>query len=272
MKEQTKHLKLILPALFSTIVSANATSTPTAPALTMGPASGWFATIQGGALWTNSSDSMTVSNGSPYPPPLNVDHYSVNGNQTSGVIAVLGGYQWRHQGEWIPAYSLALRYQHFFNASLNGVVTQYSLPQFANYNYTWNVDSNLISLYSKIDLFQYGRFTPFFDVGVGAAINHTSDFNETALSGVTPRISPAFQSNSQTSFTYNLGLGVDFAVTSQWSVSVGYDYQYFGAIKSGPGLTTWSADRLSLGNLQGNMVTAGLTYYFDDMSPKYQGK
>lgn len=226
----------------------------------------WFVGIEVGALWPNTPSVMTVANGSNYPSPYNVDRYSADLGSDAALSAMLG-YQWHRQTEWIPAYTLALRYQHLMANDLAGEITQYSSPEFLNYDYRWNVHSDLLSLYSKIDIHQYGDFTPFVDLGLGLALNHSGRYQETAKAGVTPRISPAYQSHSQSEFAYNLGFGIDYALAAQWRVSVSYDYQNLGRFQSANGVSTWSAERLNMGEYKANTLSAGVTYYFDSLMP-----
>lgn len=225
----------------------------------------WFAGIDLGGIQSNVSGSLTVANGSDYPPPLNVDNYSKS--QTSPMM--LGaqiGHRWMRDEQWVPAYALALRYQHLFVSDVKGSITQYSLPEFKNYSYQWGVGADVVSLYSKFDLAKYGRVMPYVDVGLGLSFNSSVNFNETAYVGVTPRINPAFGAKTSAQFAYNVGAGLDFSLSPQLLISVGYDYQQFGNMASGQGESTWSNERLSLGNFTGNTALVGMTYLIDGSS------
>lgn len=226
----------------------------------------WFVGVEAAALWPNTPSVMTVSNGSFYPSPYDVDRYSIEAG-TDAALSARVGYKWQRQREWIPAYALALRYQHMIANDVGGHIMQYSMPEFLNYDYHWDLHSDTLSLDAKIDLHQYGRFTPFVDLGLGFALNHAGGYSETAFAGVSPRESAAYQSHSQSDLAYNLGLGVDYAIAPQFSLSLSYDYQNLGSFKSGYGRGSWHAERLSLGDYKANTLTAGLTYYFDSLMP-----
>lgn len=228
-------------------------------------AGSWFADIDLGVMQGNASDSLTVANGSDYPPPLNVDNYS-KGSTTPVMLGLQVGHRWQRDAKWVPAYALALRYQHLFVSDVKGSITQYSLPEYNNYSYRWGVESNVLSLYSKFDLAKYGRVMPYVDVGLGLSINRSISFEETAYPGITPRISPDFGAKASTQFAYNVGAGLDFVLSSKLLLSVGYDYQQFGSMTSGPGKSTWSGERLSLGNFTGNTALVGMTYLIDGAS------
>lgn len=226
------------------------------------PNNGWYAGVSGSVLWSNLPSSMSVNNGASCVASLNKDVYSVK-KGTDTAFSVNAGYQWQNERQWFSGYALGLRYQHFYMKSIKGTVTQYALPQFLNYNYTWDLGSDLIALASKIDITRYGSFTPFIDLGLGLALNHTGTFSEMAVAGVTPRISPRFGGQRQRNFAYNLGLGLAFDLLPQCSLSLVYDYQALGGLRSTKGESTWSGEHLDLGSYKANMLSLGLTYHFD---------
>lgn len=224
----------------------------------------WFFSVDAEALWANVGNSTTVDNGSDFPAPANVDFYSVNNNtQASPGIALSSGYRWQRNQKYIPSYLLAVRYQHLFNHQITGTVEQNSLPEFTNYSFGMGTTTDVVSAYSKIDLFQYNRIMPYIDGGIGAAFNHTTRYQEAASPGVTQRVSPAFTQQTRNTFAYNVGAGIDVILTPQVIMSVGYDYQSFGALASGYGQTTWANTQLDLGRLSANTALVGITYLSD---------
>ncbi|CAM2961667.1 SPOR domain-containing protein [Legionella worsleiensis] len=219
--------------------------------------------IDAGLVSTNSPDFMTVNNGSNYPPPEHVDSYSVDLNRMTQIGLQIGS-RWKTDNQWIPVYALALRYQHLFRKNIDGSITQYSLPEFTNYSYRWGINSNVVSLYSKMNVVSWGRFMPYVDAGIGVALNRGMYYSEAAYSEITPRVSPAFRSGTIGQLSYNLGLGLDIALTEQLLMSIGYDFQSFGKMQSQNGMTTWSGERLSLGTFKTNTGLVGLTYVLGD--------
>lgn len=220
----------------------------------------WFVAADIGPLWSRFNNTMTINNGSGFPPPQNVDLYSAAARHSQPMLALMAGYRWQQARSWIPAYSLALRYQHVFSQNIVGTISQYSLPEFNNYYYSWAMDANIVSLYSKINLYQYDRVLPYFALGLGGASNHTRGYQETALSGVTPRISPNFAARSEGQFSYTLGAGIDFLVRPQVIISLGYEYQSLGSVSSGAGQTTWSSTNLNLKSVSTNTALISVTY------------
>lgn len=230
----------------------------------------WFVGADLGVLYPLKNNVMRVNNGSFYPEPLNVDEYSVSQPDLT-LLAFLVGQQWERSEKWLPAYELALKYQHIFPQTINGSITQYSLPEFKNYEYTWEVGAEALSLYSKLDIVKVGRIMPYIDAGLGISFNRSLGYQEAAYAGVTPRVSPAFSSHTNENFAYNVGAGVDVILTPKVSMSMGYEYQFFGQLISGSGLSTWSGEKLNLGDLSTNSVKIGISYLIDEpLSPEYR--
>ncbi|KTD44622.1 SPOR domain-containing protein [Legionella quateirensis] len=216
-----------------------------------------------GQVDPNTPKYMTVNNGSNYPPPENVDQYSVKLNNMNQMGLQIGS-RWLRNEKWIPAYALALRYQHLFRKNIDGSITQYSLPDFNNYSYRWGISSNVVSVYSKLNLVSLGRFMPYVDAGVGVALNQGMNYSETAYPDITARVSPSYRTNSTRQLSYNVGLGLDVALTQQLLMYVGYDFQSYGRMQSENGMSTWSGERLSLGTFNTNTGLIGLTYVLGD--------
>ncbi len=221
----------------------------------------WFVSLGGGAQFPELNSHTKVNNGSEFPDPYNYDQYSIN-NDNAGVIAASAGRRWQNNNFWFPSYSLSIFWQYFFKTHISGEITQYSLPEFTDYTYNLDFTSNLLLASGKINLFQYGIFSPFVNGGIGSSFNNVSNYNEKALAGVTPRVSPAFRDSNTSEFAYNIGAGIDVQLLPQFILSVGYIYQDLGPISSGNGVDTWSGQSLNLGSYRSNEVLITATYLF----------
>ncbi len=223
----------------------------------------WYVAMDAGGVQANMPGAMTVPNGSDYPPPANVDHYSVDSLQTV-MLDIQAGQRWYRDAIWIPSYAFALRYEHLFKKNITGMVNQYSDPAFTTYSYTWGVSADVISLYSKFDLARYNRFMVYVDAGLGLSFLQAHAYNETALPTVWARDNPNYASKTNYQFSYNVGAGLDYTLDRNFLLSVGYSYQSFGNLSSGFGQgPDWNDTRLHLGRLNANMVFAGLSYLID---------
>ena len=219
---------------------------------------GWYVSADFGAQ-RNSLNNMHVFNGSDFPSPENFDLFSVDNNYQY-LLALSGGYRWERDCWWLPAYSLGMRYKHVFGRNVGEKIMQYSDPEFLNYSYHWRIYSDVLLASTKLNIVQYKRFLPYVTGGVGGAINKAKSYRETALPGITPRISPAFGNSNSTKLTYNVGAGVDFQVSPQVLMTLGYEYQNLGKVSSGSGLYTWAGQALNLGSYQSNAALLSVSY------------
>ena len=231
----------------------------TAISPTLNTTANWFLTLGGGAAFSLSKANINVDNGFTYPPPYNIDIYSTQ-SATSAILNLSVGRRWERARKWFPAYSLGLFYQHNFNGNVKGTLTQNSDPEALNYNYHWNISSDILLASAKLNLFTQKKFSPYVMAGLGGTWNH-SNYNETALAGVTPRVSPDF-SGTKGHFAYNAGGGIDFQASKRIIINAGYLYQSLGNI-SGNGRGTWAGTSLDLGSNAANEVLLGITYLFD---------
>jgi opacity protein-like surface antigen len=195
------------------------------------------------------------------------DHYMTTQASDQPAVFLGGGYAWVNDNTWLPAYSLGFRVLYATATSISGVIDQYSLPSFRNYSYFYEAAYlNLLGTL-KVDLFNYKSFMPYVLLGAGFNYYSASDYTESAYNGVTARVSPGFQSNSGFNFAYNLGGGIDYALTDNVWLNVEYYYGDYGTIQTGNGmnyatLTGSNYDNESLKNkMNGTTAFFGVTYY-----------
>lgn len=210
----------------------------------------------------STNNHSTVNNGSGYPSPLNVDRYSRTFN-TSADAAVEAGYRKYRDQFFIPEYAVSLRYQHTFATDIGNQVMQYSLPEFTNYNYTWDIASDILLAMAKVNLISWHHIMPYISGGAGITFNRATNYAEKALSGVTARYSPGYTNITTTRFAYDLGAGFDFQVMPQLLMTLGYDFQSLGNVPSGEGVATWSGTRLMANHYHSNSVMLGFNYLFN---------
>ncbi|KTC96140.1 outer membrane protein [Legionella erythra] len=231
---------------------------------------GWFVRAGLGLGEPDFNRTMAIDNGSGFPSPLHVDLYSTS-KKTATSVNLAAGYNWHRRQIGLPAVSVGLNYQHLFSNDINGTITQYSLPQFTNYRYTWAVESEVLALFARTNLIQYQRLLPYFEGSIGSAWNTASHYRETPFSGVTPRTSPWFRNHTSTHFTYSLGAGLDFTLTEKITVSLGYEFRDWGTVTSKSGELTWSQEQLNAGHYRTHSGLLSLTYLFGQ-PPVYLSK
>lgn len=221
----------------------------------------WFIGASAGAAWVKTPLNHTsVTNGSSAAYPYNSDFYYINQPGSSAVWSFAGGYRWERKSVFFPRTTVSMRFQHFNTYEFAGQVQQYSAPEFYNYNYYVNAYTNTLTIMGKTELFDYHRFAPYISAGIGGAQNTFQFYNESALSGVMARDNPNYQHKTNNNFAYNVGVGVDFNMTPNWTAALGYEFDYLGKLRSAPGTTTWSTETLSLGTLSASTVSLNLFY------------
>lgn len=220
----------------------------------------WYGEIMGGVALPMLNSPILVDNGSNFPAPSNVDTYTTQGTPTQGTLTVLLGKRFPIKHSYLKDYSLGLRYQYLASTNVGKNLTQYTLSQFYNYNYSLNSSINALTLDGKLRTKPYHYFIPFLHAGVGISFNDLSGYQETALPPVTTRISPNFASNSSTQFTFHVGAGTEVQIEKNLNFVFSYEYANYGPLSTGPGTSTWSGGLLHLGTYQANTVLFGLNY------------
>lgn len=222
----------------------------------------WYITAGGGEQYPRINSSMTVNNvpGFSLPYGQGQDIYSTSSGHPT-VFDLSVGRRWKHQRMWFPACSIGVSYQHVFSSNVGDTITQYSDPTFTNYNYEWDISSDILLAALKVNIVQWSKFSPYLTGGIGGAFNQASNYNETALPGLTAtRDSAGFASNTTRQFAYVAGAGIDFQMTEQVLLSLEYQYQNLGNVSSGKGTDAWTSQSLNLGSYHSNTVLLNATY------------
>ncbi len=223
----------------------------------------FYISVGAGEMLNQSSGDNYLGTGAGWPD----DHYVRNTitNEPVGFIEI--GAAWQRPEAIFPGVSLGLRYMSAAAAKVSGYIDQYSLPDFRNYDFSYQVQlSNLMALL-KAGVCRVGIAMPYILAGAGAGIYSTSNYTEQATPNVTPRVSPAFASVSNTQFSYQFGAGIDFAILKTLSLNFEYDHIHYGTVQTGNGVnyateTGTNYDNESLRNkINANTLFLSLTYY-----------
>ncbi len=149
------------------------------------------------------------------------------------------------------------------NASIpiSGDVWQFGLPKFDNFSYSYHV-SHARVMWSNKWLTNYPRYAalhPYFSWEIGAAFNRASGYQERALIPLTAPMSP-FHNHNQTSFSWSLGLGADYAVNEKIRVGLGYQFSDLGLVSLGATSAASTTQTLSLSHMYANQLRFQLTF------------
>jgi hypothetical protein len=147
--------------------------------------SGWFVGAEAGIMHPRGQSTMLVNSGSDMDPPNNVDRYTVNTSHHNYMGAALGRF-WRRDEPALPGIAFGLRYQYIFSHAIDGDVIQYSLSDYNNYRYSWDLSGDVLTAFTKVELIRLGPVMPYVNGGVGVSFNQAGTYNETAAVGIFP--------------------------------------------------------------------------------------
>jgi opacity protein-like surface antigen len=107
----------------------------------------------------------------------------------------------------------------------------------------------------------YDRYFPYIYLGLGIASNKAYNYSTTIPDYLT--VTPEYSNKTTNSFTYSLGLGVDYFVIPRLSIGIGYRFINLGKVGLGPGVirNTNVSAKLMQSNLYLNTFLAQLNYF-----------
>ena len=215
--------------------------------------SAWVATLSLGPVWESAGNTQTF-----YLDPTiektyaasPVTHALLDGEVFLGIQKNLRD---KLEGQ------IGLAVATTANAGLSGDIWDDADPQFNNYTYSYQVRHTHIALKGKLLADRGYVLTPWISGSVGVGFNQAHDFSNT------PSISqavamPNFSSNTQTSFTYTVGAGVQKALNQHWQLGVGYEFADWGRSQLGRASGQTVNNGLSLSHLYTNGFLFNLTY------------
>jgi opacity protein-like surface antigen len=220
----------------------------------------WFIGVGGGKSWIGMPNNTTVSNGSTTAPPSHaIDTFTIN-PENAGMFQFNVGYRWHNERQLIPYYNVYFQYQHYLTTNIHGTVDQYSLPEFVNYDYRLDFQADAYNIIGKFDLIECKKWMPYLSAGFGVIGNDLRNYSETPTSGVTPRTNPGYARNVTYPFAVTLGAGIDYIITNNVWVTLGYEHLFQGGnTETGPGADSWSDTVLNIGAVKNDTLFLNLT-------------
>lgn len=145
------------------------------------------------------------------------------------------------------------------NANLSGSIWDDALPQFNNFNYTYNVQHTHIAVKGKLIKDMGHAFKPYVVGSLGVGFNQARNFTSTPT--LFEAVStPNFQSNTTTAFTYTVGIGVQRAINQHWQAGIGYEFVDWGQSQLARASGQTMGQGLSLNHLYTNGLQFSLSY------------
>jgi opacity protein-like surface antigen len=219
---------------------------------------GWYLGANTGATFPQVDNDNFLATSAGWPN----DQYRYSGANSAALLSLFGGYTWNTGRNWFPFYSLAASYSYVFPAKINGVIRQYSLPIFENYNFNYKVQRQTFLAIFKTDIYRWQNIMPFLTAGVGFSILKASNYTENPVPGVTARLSPGLGSHTNINVSYTFGAGLDFILQKNIVLSAEYQYGYFGHTATGAGIAGYTNQKLST-TLSANTLILSANYFLD---------
>ena len=147
-----------------------------------------------------------------------------------------------------------------FRAS--GNVTQGVDPMSSDtFPYHYKLISRQVLWENKLLTKAWEHYYPYVSVGLGAAFNQTEGFDVTFPEFLT--YTPLYDGKTESSFSYNLGVGIDMDITDDWRIGLGYRFTDLGKNSLGDGelRTTTVTESLGQSHLYGNEFLLQISYF-----------
>lgn len=164
--------------------------------------------------------------------------------------------------QYLNQLLLELNYYHS-EATIDGDVWQYELPQFNNYSFRAPHASDRLMLDLKPTLFTWQHFSPYAILGAGFTWNKLSYRERVTGVGVDPTSFLSIGKNTTTNLAYDLGFGIKVDIQCNVSASLEYLYTYLG--HASPNNTNTSLAVLSIPpkfNISTQSILLGVNWKF----------
>ena len=211
-------------------------------------------TFTAGASISQLGQSQTFA-----PLDLCSYNYKPQDSKTNMLWGGFIGSEVKHSPSW--GFIAGLGYYQPVSLSTKGILTQGADPTSDNaYSYKYQTQSQQLLAEGKLYWIVKKRIQPFLMIGIGAALNKTSNYQ----TSVPPflEFTPAFSNHTQTNFTYAVGPGIDVSLTQSFRVGVGYRFTDLGSSNTGSGQIDMIpiSNTLNQSHLYANQILAQFTY------------
>jgi opacity protein-like surface antigen len=177
--------------------------------------------VSGGVGFANVDASANYTVGAS-----NYDYDSHQDTQTRGVWGALLGVE-LHCDDW--QWQTGVSYYQSSPFSSEGILTQDTLEITPDvFEYHFKVRTYQFLWENKLLTEWKERYHPYISVGLGAAINRAENYTTDPQAFYT--FTPEYENNTETSFSYSIGAGVDYDVTEHFRVGLGYRITDLGKV------------------------------------------
>ncbi len=143
---------------------------------------------------------------------------------------------------------------------LNGDVWQDADPNFNNLSYQYKISHAHVAVKGKLLTNIYQWVQPYISGSLGVGFNHAYQYSSSSkLFEVLPE--PPFETQTTTSFTYTLGVGLQRALNNHWSIGVGYEFADWGQTSLAAATGQLSNGGLNLNHVYTNELQLNLSFF-----------
>ncbi|WP_419421581.1 outer membrane protein (plasmid) [Legionella sp. D16C41] len=237
-------------------LASSAISSPFAgtlgPAVVL-PAKHWVSSLSLGPVWAEAGKTQTFF----LTPDIEKTYVASKSTQALAAGEFFLGLQAPFSSAWQVQVGLATATTA--NARLQGIIWDDADPEFANYTYRYKVRHSRIAVKGKWLLDNGYWVLPWVSGSIGVGFNRAQDFTNTPLIfEALPNNN--FTNNTQTTFTYTLGAGVQKAINYHWQAGLGYEFADWGKSHLGRATEQTRHSGLVLNHLYTHGVLFNLTY------------
>lgn len=145
-------------------------------------------------------------------------------------------------------------------AGMNGEIWEDADPELANYTYNYRINHSRVAIEGKLLADLDLLFMPYVNGSVGAGFNKAYNFT------IRPKLeeeipAPDFQSNTTTSFTYTVGVGLQKALNKHWQMGLGYQFADWGNSQFAPAPEQTLNTGLAQSHIYVNSILFNLSYF-----------
>lgn len=177
-------------------------------------------TISGGPAWAAPGKDQYLY---PYPPPMNNYFIADKKATTVGSGEIYFGLQRLLSPSIIGQWGIGVAAAS--DAQLSGVIDINGVADVNTYSY--KVSHVRAEFKGKLIAAGCRLVQPYLSGSLGVGFNHSHDYILTTIDAVVYPPS-YFNTNSNVSFAYTVGAGIQKMITSNWQVGVGYEFADWG--------------------------------------------
>jgi opacity protein-like surface antigen len=221
MKKNESLLGCILATLLFSMSTAQASlikTTDGSPSL--------IVSVMGGAAFTQLETSTTFVDSAQ-------NEYLFNNNskqKTSATFGILIGTEIPFKlGQQSLAWQPGLSYEYMTSSKLNGLLTYSGSNITSRYNYNYNIQSSRTLFSNRILFMKNSKLNPYLGLGLGMSMNRASGYSATPIASADDL--PNFGKKMNYSFTYKLSTGLEFPLSKNFAMGLGYAFSDLGATK-----------------------------------------